>query len=154
MKSLYGDDYIQDIQSCTKSKTATDGTKWEPITDDYWVLPVSVIRQGMELEFMVRSSQRSSPPQIDMKFAQKLAINKEIKCLLALGCIKEVKEQEKFFSPTFSPDHQRYLASVWDGKYYVYCVLPFGQGPAPRVFTKITKPTLVHIRQNLMIRCT
>ena len=52
-----------------------------------------------------------------------------------------------------TPDHQRYLAFLWDGKCYVHCVLPFGLGPAPRVFTKITKPILVHIRQNLVIRC-
>ena len=50
-------------------------------------------------------------------------------------------------------DHQRYLAFLWDGKCDVYCVLPFGLGPAPRVFTKITKLILVHIRQNLVIRC-
>ena len=50
-------------------------------------------------------------------------------------------------------DHQRYLTFLWEGKYYAYCVLPFGLGPVPRVLTKITKPILVHIRQNLMIRC-
>ena len=32
-----------------------------------------------------------------------------------------------------------------------HCVLPFGLGPAPRVFTTITKP--IHIRQNLVICC-
>ena len=61
--------------------------------------------------------------------------------------------KEAFHSVPVTLDHQRYLAFLWDGKCYVYCVLPFGLGPAPRVFTKITKPILVHIRQNLVIRC-
>ena len=186
-------------------------SKWESITDDSWVL--SVIRQGLELEFMVEPSHRGSPPQINMNSTQKLAINKEIKCLLAIGCIKEVKRTERLFlsniftvpqkngdlrqvinlkdlnqflafhhfkmesfqtakdliqegdwmikldlkeayhSVPVTPDHQRYLAFLWDGKCYVYCILPFGLGPAPRVFAKITKPILVHIQQNLVIRC-
>ena len=186
-------------------------SKWESITDDPWIL--SVIRQGLELEFMVEPSHQGSPPQINMNSTQKLAINKEIKCLLAIGCIKEIKRTERLFlsniftvpkkngdlrlvinlkdlnqflafhhfkmesfqtakdliqegdwmikldlkeayhSVPVTPDHQRYLAFLWDGKCYVYCVLSFGLGPAPRVFTKITKPILVHIRQNLVIRC-
>ena len=60
---------------------------------------------------------------------------------------------EAYHSVPVTPDHQRYLAFLWDGKCYVYCVPPFGLGPAPRVFTKITKPILVHIRQNLVICC-
>ena len=180
-------------------------SKWESITDDPWVL--SVIRQGLELEFMVE------PSQINMNSTQKLAINREIKRLLAIGCIKEVKRTERLFlsniftvpqkngdlrlvinlkdlnqflafhhfkmerfqtakdliqegdwmikldlkeayhSVPVTPDHQRYLAFLWDGKCYVYCVLPFELGPAPRVFTKIRKPILVHVRQNLVIRC-
>ena len=148
-----------------------------------------------------------------MNSTQTLAINKEIKRLLAIGCIKEVKRTESLFlsniftvikkngdlrlvinskdwnqflafhhfkmesfqtandliqevdwminlnlkeayhSVPVTPDHQIYHAFFWDGKCYVYCVLPFGLGPAPRRFTKITKPILVHIRQNLVIRC-
>ena len=162
---------------------------------------------------MVEPSHQGSPPQINMNSTQKLAINKEIKRLLAISCIKEVKRTERLFlsniftvpkkngdlrlvinlkdlnqflafhhfkiesfqtakdliqkgdwmikldlkeayhSVLVTPDHQRYLAFLWDGKCYVYCVLPFGLGPALRVFTKITKLILVHIRQNLVIRC-
>ena len=61
--------------------------------------------------------------------------------------------KEAYHSVPVTPDHQIYHAFFWDGKCYVYCVLPFGLGPAPRRFTKITKPILVHIRQNLVIRC-
>ena len=61
--------------------------------------------------------------------------------------------KEVYHSVPVTPDHQRYLALLWDGKCYVYCVPPFGLDPAPQVLTKITKPILVHIRQNLVIRC-
>ena len=69
------------------------------------------------------------------------------------GWMIKLDLKEAYHSVPVTPDHQRYLAFLWDGKCYVYCVLPFGLGPAPRVFTKITKPILVHIRQNLVIRC-
>ena len=61
--------------------------------------------------------------------------------------------KEAYHSVPVTHDYQRYLAFLWDGKCYVYFVLPFGLGPAPRVFTKITKQILVHIRRNLVIRC-
>ena len=70
-------------------------SKWESITDDRWIL--SVIRQGLELEFMVEPSHQGSPPQINMNSTQKLAINIEIERLLAIGCIKEVKRAERRF---------------------------------------------------------
>ena len=71
-----------------------------------------------------------------MNFAQKLAINKEIKCLLAIGCIKEVKRTEKFFSPAFHQIIRDTFLFFWDGKCYVYCVLPFRLGPAHRCLQK------------------
>ena len=136
---------------------------------------------------MVEPSHRGFPPQINMNLSQTLAINKEIKRLLAIGCIKEVKRTERpFLSNVFTvpkknedlrlvinlkdfnqflafhhfkmesfqttkdliqegdwmiklalkeayhsvpetPDHQRYLAFLWNRKCYVYCLsLPLG----------------------------
>ena len=46
---------------------------------------------------MVEPSHRGSPPQINMNSTQKLAINKEIKRLLAISCIKEVKRAVRPF---------------------------------------------------------
>ena len=46
---------------------------------------------------MTEFSYRGSPPQINMNSTQKLAINKEIKRLLATGCIKELKRTERLF---------------------------------------------------------
>ena len=46
---------------------------------------------------MMEPFHQGSPPQIKMNSTQKLAINKEIKRLLAIGCIKEVKRTERLF---------------------------------------------------------
>ena len=83
-------------------------SKWESTTDDPWIL--SVIRQRLEIKFMVDPSHQGSPPQINMNSTQKLAINKEIKRLLAIGCIKEVKKTTttgSLFSLTFSLSPQK-----------------------------------------------
>ena len=89
----------------------------------------------------------SLPSFQDGKFSNSKGLDKEGDWMINLDL------KEAYHSVPVTPDHQRYLAFLWDGKCYVYCVLPFGLGPAPRVFTKITKPILVHIRQNLVIRC-
>ena len=70
-------------------------SKWESITDDPWIL--SVIRQGLELDFMVEPSHQGSPPQINMKLYPKVSDKQGNKCLLAIGCIKEVKRTERLF---------------------------------------------------------
>ena len=46
---------------------------------------------------MVEPSHRGSPPQINTNSTQTLAINKEIKRLLAISCIKEVKRAVRPF---------------------------------------------------------
>ena len=164
-------------------------SKWESITDDPWIL--SVIRQGLELEFMVDPTHQGSPPQINMNSTQKLAINEEIKRLLTIGCIKEVKRTERLFlsniftvpkknwdlrlvinlkdlnqflafhhfkmesfqtakdliqegdwmikldlkeayhSVPVTPDHQRYLASLWDGKWLCLLCSSLWAGSCP-----------------------
>jgi len=42
---------------------------------------------------------------------------------------------------------RRFLGFEWDGKYYVWNVLPFGLSTAPLVFTKILRPVVQHLRQ-------
>ena len=87
-------------------------SKWESITDDPWIL--SVIRQGLELEFMVEPSHQGSPPQINMNSTQKLAINKEIKRLLAIGCIKEVKRTKSFSLQHFHCPQEKWGSQTSD----------------------------------------
>ena len=42
--------------------------------------------------------------------------------------------------------HQKFLKFSWLGKLYMYVVLPFGLTSAPRLFTKILKPLVAHLR--------
>ena len=192
VKSLYGDDYIQDIQSCTKTKKATEtafssstkvkqhskrnsthkdhssnrsygydaahprsrfqkqkgrGNYSEPIhvleraelnhSNQQPSVPPERLgensntfsqngsqlqttlgkcnKEGLEFKFMLEPSQRGSTPQINMNFAQKLAINKEIKPLLAIGCIKEVKRTKRaFFLQHFHGPQEKWESQTSD----------------------------------------
>ena len=39
------------------------------------------------------------------------------------------------------------LGFEWEGKYYVWNVLPFGLSSAPLVFTKVLRPVVAHLRR-------
>ena len=44
------------------------------------------------------------------------------------------------------PEHQTYLGFQWEGKFYVFTVLPFGLSTACYIFTKLLRPMVKHIR--------
>lgn len=44
------------------------------------------------------------------------------------------------------PQSRQYLRFVWNGLHYQFDALPFGLGPAPRIFTKLLRPVLARIR--------
>lgn len=44
------------------------------------------------------------------------------------------------------PSHQRFLQFFWQGRRWQFTCLPFGLSSAPRLFTKILKPILAHLR--------
>ena len=44
------------------------------------------------------------------------------------------------------PDYQTYLGFAWEGKFYVFTVLPFGLSTACYVFTKVLRPVVKHVR--------
>lgn len=43
--------------------------------------------------------------------------------------------------------HRKYLGFEWQGRYYVWNVLPFGLNQSPLVFTKVLRPVVAHLRQ-------
>ncbi len=45
------------------------------------------------------------------------------------------------------PAHRKYLGFEWQGKYYVWNVLPFGLSISPLVFTKVLRPVVAHLRE-------
>ena len=71
-------------------------SKWESITDDPWIL--SVIRQGLELEFMVEPSHQGSPPQINMNFYLKVSDKQGNKMLTCNRLHQRRKKNRKTFS--------------------------------------------------------
>jgi len=61
---------------------------------------------------------------------------------------------DAYFSIPVAKSDWKYLKFYWDGKLYSYTVLVFGLSVAPRLFTKICKPVLAHIRGKLGVRCS
>ena len=47
----------------------------------------------------------------------------------------------------------KFLKFTWNGKIYMYVVLPFGLSSAPRKFTKLLKPILAFLRHQGIIIC-
>lgn len=45
-------------------------------------------------------------------------------------------------------DYQKYLGFCWQGKFYVWTVLPFGVKCAPFIFNKCLRPVVGFLRQN------
>jgi hypothetical protein len=43
--------------------------------------------------------------------------------------------------------HRKFLRFIWDGVVYEYVCLPFGLSSAPRIFTKLMKPIIAHLRK-------
>ena len=50
-----------------------------------------------------------------------------------------------FNIPIFSL-HRKYLRFIWKDQHYEITCLPFGYSLAPRVFTKVFKPIILHLR--------
>ena len=56
--------------------------------------------------------------------------------------------KDAYFSiPIFVP-HRKYLRFLWRNTRYEFTCLPFGYSVAPRVFTKVLKPVIAHLRLN------
>jgi hypothetical protein len=44
-------------------------------------------------------------------------------------------------------EHRKFLKFRWDGQLYQYTCLPFGLSLAPRLFTKVLRPVIQHLRE-------
>ena len=60
--------------------------------------------------------------------------------LTTLSWIFQFDIQSAYNHVRVHPDHWGLLGFEWRGKWFVYCVLPFGLATAPFMFTKITRP--------------
>ena len=56
--------------------------------------------------------------------------------------------KDAYLTIPISPMYQKFLQFVWRNIRYQFICLPFGLGPAPRVFTKILRPVVAYLRSN------
>lgn len=71
--------------------------------------------------------------------------------------VKELVQKEDWFctidlkdaylSVAVNKDHRKYLRFMWAGKTFQFTCLPFGLCSAPRVFTKLLRPVMTHLRK-------
>jgi len=50
-----------------------------------------------------------------------------------------------FFHVPVLPSHQAYMSFQWEGKTYVFQVLPFGMSTSPWLFTHFVQATVHHL---------
>ena len=59
----------------------------------------------------------------------------------------KVDLSDAFWSVPISHQSRKYMRFNWEGTLYEFCVLAFGLGPAPRIFTKILKVPISILRK-------
>lgn len=55
--------------------------------------------------------------------------------------------KDAYYSVPVLPEFQKFLKFRWQGTLYQFTCLPQGLSPAPRLFTKLTKPVYSHLRK-------
>jgi len=53
--------------------------------------------------------------------------------------------KDRFFHVPILPSHQAYMSFQWEGKTYVFQVLPFGMSTLPWLFTHFMQATVHHL---------
>ena len=71
----------------------------------------------------------------------------KVKDLLKKGdwmCSVDLKDA--YLSVAIAEHHRKFLRFVWEGNTYEFTCLPFGLCSAPRIFTKLLRPVVAHLR--------
>ena len=55
--------------------------------------------------------------------------------------------KDAYFSVFVRPEERKWLRFMWKGKHFQFTCLPQGLTSAPRIFTKLLKPVLSHLRK-------
>lgn len=55
--------------------------------------------------------------------------------------------KEAYYAVPIHQESQGLLSFLWEGKPFQFTCLPFGLSCAPRVFTKVLKPVVAHLRE-------
>ena len=68
--------------------------------------------------------------------------------LHSIAPLVSIDLKDAYFSiPIFKP-HRKFVRFEWSDQTYEFTCLPFGYSLAPRVFTKVFKPVISHLREN------
>ena len=80
---------------------------------------------------------------------------KEVTNLVFENCFfTSVDFKHAYYSVAVNPDDRRWLRFVWRDSHYQFTCLPQGLTSAPRIFTKLLKPVLSHLRtMGIIILC-
>jgi hypothetical protein len=69
-------------------------------------------------------------------------------CICYEDCLLTVDLKDGFYHVPLRPEHRKYFGFAFNGKYYEWCVCPFGWNGSPYYFHKITREVVKFIRDN------
>lgn len=73
---------------------------------------------------------------------------KDVIHLLFPNCFfMAVDFEHAYYSVTIRPEQRKWLQFIWNNDHYQFTSLPQGLSSAPRLFTKLLKPGLTHLRK-------
>ncbi len=93
---------------------------------------------------------------INLKPIKRHIVYQKFKMDTALTCMQLVPEngymaaldlKDAYYSIKVHVDFQKYLKFIWRDKHYMFVVLAMGLAPAPRLFTKLTKPIIATLQR-------
>ena len=85
-------------------------------------------------------------PQIEKQHF-KMETIKDVIHMMRPNCLfGSIDFKHAFFSVRICENDRKYLRFQWKSKHYQFTSLPQGLGPASRLFTKLLKPVLAHLR--------
>ena len=59
-----------------------------------------------------------------------------------------------YYSVYVTPSQRKWLRFIWNDEHYQFTSLPQGLSSAPRLFTKLLKPVLTHLRKlGILVSC-
>ena len=115
-----------------------------------------VDRQFVSPLFLVPKKDGSQRPVINLKKLNQFVEYQHFK-MEGLHLLKDLIQpgdfmikvdlKDAYFSVPVCQEHQKFLRFRWQGKLYQFHCLPFGLGPAPRIFTKVMRPVIAFLRR-------
>ena len=93
---------------------------------------------------------------INLKPIKRHIVYQKFKMDTALTCMQLIPQngymvaldlKDAYYSIKVHVDFQKYLKFIWRDKHYMFVVLAMGLAPAPRLFTKLTKPIVATLQR-------